>query len=32
VLSWAIGLDAKVPFLVTTTASPSRLIVDFRAA
>jgi hypothetical protein len=30
VLSWAIGLDAKVPFLVTTTASPSRLIVDFR--
>lgn len=30
VLSWAVGLDAKVPFLVTTTASPARLIVDFR--
>jgi hypothetical protein len=30
VLTWAIGLDSKVPFLVTTTASPSRLIVDFR--
>jgi hypothetical protein len=30
VLSWAIGLEAKVDFRVTTTASPSRLIVDFR--
>jgi hypothetical protein len=30
VLSWAIGLDAKVPFLVSTASSPSRLIVDFR--
>jgi hypothetical protein len=30
VLSWAIGLDAKVDFRVTTAASPSRLIVDFR--
>lgn len=30
VLTWAIGLDAKVPFLVSTAASPSRLIVDFR--
>jgi hypothetical protein len=30
VLSWAIGLEAKVPFLVTTTASPARLIVDFK--
>jgi hypothetical protein len=30
VLSWAVGLNAKVPFLVTTTASPARLIVDFR--
>lgn len=30
VLSWAIGLEAKVPFRVTTAASPSRLIVDFR--
>ena len=30
VLSWAIGLEAKVDFRVTTAASPSRLIVDFR--
>ena len=30
VLTWTIGLDAKVPFLVTTAASPARLIVDFR--
>jgi hypothetical protein len=30
VLSWAIGLEAKVPFRVTTAASPARLIVDFR--
>jgi hypothetical protein len=30
VLSWAIGLQAKVDFRVTTAASPSRLIVDFR--
>jgi hypothetical protein len=30
VLTWAIGLEAKVPFLVTTTASPARLIVDFK--
>jgi hypothetical protein len=30
VLTWAIGLDAKVPFRVTTASSPSRLIVDFR--
>jgi len=30
VLTWAVGLDAQVPFLVTTTASPSRLIVDFK--
>jgi len=30
VLTWTIGLDAKVPFLVTTTSSPARLIVDFR--
>jgi len=30
VLSWAIGLEAKVPFRVTTAASPSRLIVDFK--
>ena len=30
VLTWTIGLDAKVPYLVTTTSSPARLIVDFR--
>jgi hypothetical protein len=30
VLTWAIGLDAKVDFRVTTTESPARLIVDFR--
>lgn len=32
VLSWAIGLEAKVPFRVTTTSAPSRLILDFRSA
>ena len=31
VLSWVVGLEAKVPFLVTTASSPSRLIVDFRS-
>jgi hypothetical protein len=30
VLSWAIGLSDKVDFLVRTTTSPARLIVDFR--
>lgn len=30
VLSWAIGLEDKVPFRVTTAASPARLIVDFK--
>jgi hypothetical protein len=30
VLTWAIGLEAKADFRVTTAASPSRLIVDFR--
>ena len=30
VLNWVIGLDEKVDFRVTTAASPSRLIVDFR--
>jgi len=30
VLSWAIGLEAKADFRVTTAASPARLIVDFR--
>ena len=32
VLSWAVGLDSKVPFRVTTAAAPTRLIVDFRSA
>jgi len=32
VLSWTIGLEAKVPFLVTTAASPPRLVVDFKNA
>ncbi len=30
VLSWAIGLEEKVDFRVTTATSPARLIVDFR--
>jgi hypothetical protein len=30
VLTWAIGLEEMVDFRVTTAASPSRLIVDFR--
>ena len=30
VLTWAVGLEEKVDFRVTTAASPSRLIVDFR--
>jgi hypothetical protein len=30
VLTWAIGLEMKVDFRVTTTKSPARLIVDFR--
>jgi hypothetical protein len=30
VLTWTIGLEGKVPFLVTTASSPARLIVDFR--
>jgi hypothetical protein len=30
VLSWAIGLEERVDFRVTTTESPARLIVDFR--
>lgn len=32
VLTWAIGLESKTPFKVTTTSSPSRLIVDLRSA
>jgi hypothetical protein len=31
VLSWAVGLEDRVDFRVRTTASPARLIVDFRA-
>jgi hypothetical protein len=31
VLTWAVGLDSKTPFRVTTTSSPSRLIVDLRS-
>ncbi len=30
VLTWAIGLEEKVDFRVTTTKSPARLIVDFK--
>jgi hypothetical protein len=30
VLTWAIGLEEKVDFRVSTTSSPARLIVDFR--
>ena len=30
VLTWAVGLEEKVDFRVTTAASPARLIVDFR--
>jgi hypothetical protein len=30
VLSWAIGLEERVDFRVTTAASPARLIVDVR--
>lgn len=30
VLSWAIGLQDRVDFRVTTAQSPARLIVDFR--
>ena len=30
VLTWAIGLEKKVDFRVTTTESPARLIVDFK--
>jgi hypothetical protein len=30
VLTWAIGLEEKVDFRVTTTQSPARLIVDFK--
>jgi hypothetical protein len=32
VLTWAIGLESKTRFKVTTTSSPSRLIVDLRSA
>jgi len=30
VLTWSVGLEEMVDFRVTTAASPSRLIVDFR--
>jgi hypothetical protein len=30
-LAWAIGLDARVPFRVSTLEDPARLVVDFRA-
>jgi hypothetical protein len=30
VLTWAVGLQAKVGFRVTTATDPARLIVDFR--
>jgi len=30
VLSWAIGLEERVDFRVSTVSSPARLIVDFR--
>jgi hypothetical protein len=30
VLSWAVGLEQRVDFRVTTASSPARLIVDFR--
>jgi hypothetical protein len=30
-LTWIVGVDAKVPFLVRTAVSPARLIIDFRA-
>jgi hypothetical protein len=29
-LAWAIGLDARVDFRVTTLADPARLVVDLR--
>ena len=29
VLSWAIGLDKRVPFRVQVLDSPARLVVDF---
>lgn len=31
VLSWAVGLESRVPFRVSTATSPSRLIVDFKS-
>ncbi|MFL5946452.1 MAG: hypothetical protein ACJ74D_00410 [Gaiellaceae bacterium] len=30
VLTWAVGLEEKVDFRVSTLSSPSRLVVDFR--
>lgn len=32
VLTWAVGLEEKVPFLVTALEDPHRLVVDFQTA
>jgi hypothetical protein len=31
VLTWAVGLDARVPFRVLTLEDPARIVVDFEA-
>jgi hypothetical protein len=31
VLTWAVGLDARVPFRVLTLENPARIVVDFEA-
>ena len=31
VLTWAIGLDGRVPFRVLTLDDPARIVVDFAA-
>jgi hypothetical protein len=31
VLTWAVGLDARVPVRVTTLDDPARIVVDFQA-
>ena len=31
-MTWAVGLDARVPFVVDTLASPTRLVIDLLAA
>lgn len=30
-MTWAVGLDARVPFVVDTLASPTRLVIDLLA-